>query len=69
MSNICIPHDQATRAAEDHGLAGLMPLLAAGAGLSVASIYYAQPLLGVLGSDLRVPASQTGWIPTATQAG
>lgn len=32
---------------------GLTALLAAGAGLSVASIYYSQPLLGVLGADLH----------------
>jgi predicted MFS family arabinose efflux permease len=47
----------------------LMLLLAAGAGLSVASIYYAQPLLGVVGADLDAPAWLVGWIPTATQLG
>jgi predicted MFS family arabinose efflux permease len=46
-----------------------MLLLAGGAGLSVASIYYAQPLLGVIASDLRAPVWLTGWIPTATQLG
>ncbi|HEY8356748.1 MAG TPA: MFS transporter [Ramlibacter sp.] len=46
-----------------------MLLLAGGAGLSVASIYYAQPLLGVIGSDLQAPAWLTGWIPTTTQLG
>jgi predicted MFS family arabinose efflux permease len=46
-----------------------MLLLAAGAGLSVASIYYAQPLLGVVGADLHAPAWLVGWIPTATQLG
>jgi predicted MFS family arabinose efflux permease len=49
--------------------AALMPLLAAGAGLSVASIYYAQPLLGVIGADLQAPSWLVGWIPTATQLG
>jgi predicted MFS family arabinose efflux permease len=49
--------------------AGLMLLLATGAGLSVASIYYAQPLLGVIGADLQAPGWLVGWIPTATQLG
>ena len=47
----------------------LILLLAAGAGLAVASIYYAQPLLGVIGTDLRAPSWLVGWIPTATQLG
>lgn len=49
--------------------AGLTALLAAGAGLSVASIYYSQPLLGVVGADLQASTSLVGWIPTATQLG
>lgn len=48
---------------------GLTALLAAGAGLSVASIYYSQPLLGVVGADLQASPSLVGWIPTATQLG
>ncbi|RYY93052.1 MAG: MFS transporter, partial [Comamonadaceae bacterium] len=48
---------------------GLVALLAAGAGLSVASIYYAQPLLGVVAADLQAPPWLAGWIPTATQLG
>ncbi|WP_299797331.1 MFS transporter [Ramlibacter sp.] len=49
--------------------AAVMLLLATGAGLSVASIYYAQPLLGVIGADLHAPSWLVGWIPTATQLG
>jgi len=49
--------------------AGLVALLAFGAGLSVASIYYNQPMLGLLGSAFDASASQIGWIPTLTQLG
>jgi len=44
-------------------------LLAAGAGLSVASIYYSQPMLGVLGADLQAGERAIGLIPTLTQLG
>jgi predicted MFS family arabinose efflux permease len=44
-------------------------LLATGAGLTVASIYYSQPMLGVLGAELAVPESVIGFIPTLTQLG
>lgn len=49
--------------------AGLVLLLAIGAGLAVASLYYNQPMLGILGADLHASASQLGWIPTLTQLG
>lgn len=57
-----------------HAPAGPMPgslvlLLATGAGLSVASIYYSQPLLGNLAGSLRVSTAQVGLIPTLTQLG
>lgn len=57
-----------------HAPAGTMPaslvlLLATGAGLSVASIYYSQPLLGNLAGSLRVSTAQVGLIPTLTQLG
>lgn len=44
-------------------------LLASGAGLAVASIYYSQPMLGVLGGDLGASARDTGFVPTLTQLG
>lgn len=47
----------------------LTSLLAAGAGLSVAAIYYSQPLLGIVGADLHASPLLVGWIPTATQLG
>jgi predicted MFS family arabinose efflux permease len=44
-------------------------LLALGAGLAAASIYYSQPLLGVLGADLQTSSGAVGWVPTLTQLG
>lgn len=44
-------------------------LLAIGAGFSVASIYYAQPLLPLMGSDLHLSVEGMGLVPTLTQAG
>lgn len=46
-----------------------MLLLAAAAGISVANVYYAQPLLNRIGADLHVRAAQLGLATTATQAG
>ncbi|HEI6800989.1 TPA: MFS transporter [Yersinia enterocolitica] len=44
-------------------------MLATGAGLSVASIYYSQPLLGVMSSDLHASVGVVGLVPTLTQIG
>ena len=44
-------------------------MLALGAGFSVASIYYAQPLLPLMGSDLNLSIEGMGMVPTLTQAG
>lgn len=49
--------------------AGLVLLLAIGAGLAVASLYYNQPMLGILGADLGATPGALGWIPTLTQLG
>ena len=49
--------------------APLVLLLATGAGLSVASLYYAQPMLGVLGADIGASGRAVGFIPTLTQLG
>ncbi|WP_038692172.1 MFS transporter [Stenotrophomonas rhizophila] len=43
--------------------------MAAGAGFSVASIYYSQPMLGVIGPDLGAAPAATGMVPTLTQLG
>ena len=44
-------------------------LLAGGAGLAVATLYYAQPMLGVLAEETGASVRQVGLIPTATQLG
>jgi len=49
--------------------ASLVSLLATGAGLSVASLYYSQPMLGILASDIGVSALDIGFVPTLTQLG
>ena len=49
--------------------ATLVLLLATGAGLAVASLYYSQPMLGVLGVELGASTRALGWVPTLTQLG
>ncbi|SOZ39446.1 MFS transporter [Cupriavidus neocaledonicus] len=49
--------------------ARLVLLLATGAGLAVASLYYSQPMLGVMAPDLRASDATAGAIPTLTQLG
>ena len=48
---------------------GLVLLLAAGAGLAVASLYYCQPMLGILGDDMAASTSTVGMVPMLTQLG
>lgn len=59
-------HDQAEARPVPPGLA---PLLAAGAGFSVASIYYSQPLLPDLARSLQASEGAIGAVPTLTQLG
>lgn len=47
----------------------LVLLLATGAGLGVAALYYSQPMLGVLATDLHVSDRAIGFVPTLTQFG
>ncbi|WP_042880004.1 MFS transporter [Cupriavidus necator] len=47
----------------------LVLLLAVGAGASVASLYYSQPMLGIMTPDLRTSDTVVGAIPTLTQLG
>ncbi|MNR99677.1 Inner membrane transport protein YnfM [compost metagenome] len=49
--------------------APLILLLATGAGLSVASLYYSQPMLGILGADIHASDRMIGLVPTLTQLG
>ncbi|CAM3675026.1 MFS transporter [Bordetella tumulicola] len=48
---------------------GRVLLLASGAGLAVASLYYNQPMLGILGHELGASDAALGWIPALTQLG
>ncbi|MGG1947975.1 MFS transporter [Trinickia sp. NRRL B-1857] len=58
---------------EPAGAAALSPrlvlLLAAAAGLGVAPLYYCQPMLGVLQSDMGASARAIGMVPMLTQLG
>jgi len=60
-------------ASPNSSAAGLTPLLilllAMSAGLSVASLYYSQPMLGVLGADIGASSRSIGLVPTLTQLG
>lgn len=70
MSSIQQTHAPSAAAPAARDLpASLVLLLATGAGLSVASLYYAQPMLGVLGADIGASARSVGFIPTLTQLG
>ena len=65
MSSTALTHDQTAA-----GLSGgLVLLLAAGAGLAAAALYYAQPMLGVLGSEFNATPAAIGLVPTLTQLG
>ena len=57
----------ATSPSQTAGL--LIFILALGAGFSVAAIYYAQPLLPLMGATLNLSVEGMGLIPTLTQAG
>ena len=70
MPSIHLPHDHPTSAASHPGPArGLVFLMATGAGLGAASLYYTQPMLGMLATDLGASAQTIGWVPTLTQLG
>lgn len=47
----------------------LVLLLATGAGLGAATLYYAQPMLGVLGAEFPSTPAALGLVPTLTQLG
>lgn len=47
----------------------LVMLMAASAGFGVASIYYSQPMLGILASTIHASSRDIGFIPTLTQLG
>ena len=47
----------------------VVPVLALGAGLTVSGLYYNQPMLGALATDLSTTPARIGFVPTATQLG
>ncbi|MDI3287830.1 MFS transporter [Polyangium sp. 15x6] len=69
MATIQITHVTAAVPAQAGLSRSLVLLLATGAGLSVASLYYSQPMLGVLGPDLHAGDRLLGLVPTSTQLG
>ncbi len=62
--------ENAVAGTREQGLSGLHTLIiAAVAGLSVANIYYAQPLLDLMAHDLGIPPATVGLIVMLTQVG
>ncbi|RIX46883.1 MAG: MFS transporter [Rhodocyclales bacterium GT-UBC] len=66
MSSIQLAHENTHESALPPSL---VLLLAAGAGLAVASLYYSQPMLGILGADIGASERAVGLVPTLTQLG
>jgi predicted MFS family arabinose efflux permease len=65
MSSVAMTHNQTSA-----GLpTALVLLLATGAGLAAAALYYSQPMLGVLGGALQATPGQIGLVPMLTQLG
>lgn len=50
-------------------MGGLVPVLATGAGLAAATLYYNQPMLATLARDLGASPARIGLVPTLTQLG
>ncbi|ANN72160.1 MFS transporter [Bordetella bronchialis] len=72
MSSIRATHEPPVHASHPASRAlpaPLLLLLAVAAGLSVASLYYSQPMLGILGADIGASGREVGWLPTLTQLG
>ncbi|MBU6465548.1 MAG: MFS transporter [Burkholderiales bacterium] len=63
-------HSAATSSTQASSLpTSLVFLLASGAGLAAATLYYAQPMLGELGTDIGATPRSVGMVPTLTQLG
>jgi len=71
--SFAVPHAAAHHSAADRASArlptSLVALLAASTGLSVAALYYSQPMLGDLGADIGAGGQALGLVPTLTQLG
>jgi len=63
------PPDQKIPRASMHLSAWMTVFLVAACGLLAANIYYAQPLVGLIGESLGLPRAATGLIVTMTQIG
>jgi len=63
------PPDQKIPRASMHLSAWMTVFLVAACGLLAANIYYAQPLLSLIGESLGLPRAATGLIVTMTQIG
>ena len=69
MSSRAITHNPSGAAIPASIPASLMLLLATGAGLAAATLYYSQPMLGILGEEFQSPPGAIGLVPTLTQLG
>jgi predicted MFS family arabinose efflux permease len=70
MNSIQTTHNHRRPSAPTTGLAaGLTMLLAGISGLAVATLYYAQPMLAVMGDGLRASPAMLGLVPMLTQLG
>lgn len=73
MTTIHVTHKQAATTDIQNSTSSpgraLTLLLATGAGLAVASLYYSQPMLGVLANDIGASSRSIGFVPTLTQLG
>ena len=74
MSSIQTAHARSAPSTAQPAVRGHLPgslvlLLAASAGLSVASLYYSQPMLGVLAGEIGASPAAVGFVPTLTQLG
>src|ERR1700712_2979974 len=70
LMNIIIKEQQVKSANASQPLTkGLISLLALAGGVSVANLYYSQPLLVDIANTFHIPASKAGFISTLTQLG
>jgi len=67
--NDTLPSPVHSMPVDDQASAPLVLLLASGAGLAVASLYYSQPMLGILATDMGASTQDIGLVPTLTQLG
>jgi predicted MFS family arabinose efflux permease len=69
MSSIQATHEHIAAAGGERLPASQTLLLASGAGFAAASLYYSQPMLGILGADIGASGRAIGLVPTLTQLG